>query len=243
MTAAGGSIGGWLSVPPFSLDYANAALSDPAKDAIEDAADVSFVSGSREPAPDRAASCSHSIRLREPWCSCVVTGRMRPDEHPEKVFNALFISQRNSARAPLAAGLLNAMGKGRFRAFSVGEQQGLSIDPVGLEVLAHVGIRPEKVQPRRYEDFVGENAPQLDFVFTLSDTAAGEARPAWPGPLVTAHWRCEDPKKYPQDDPERRRSLIRIRAELERRLRVFLNLPFESLDRMSLQQDARSLRA
>jgi arsenate reductase (thioredoxin) len=161
---------------------------------------------------------------------------MRPDDHPGKVFNALFISQRNSARAPLAAGLLNAMGKGRFRAFSTGEQEGQSLDPVGIEVLAHVGIRPEKVQPRRYEDFEGEDAPPLDFVFTLSDAAAGEARPEWPEKHVTAHWRCEDPKKYPQDDPERRRSLIRIRSQLERRLRVFLNLPFASLDRMSLQQ-------
>jgi protein-tyrosine-phosphatase len=164
---------------------------------------------------------------------------MRLNDHPEKIFNALFISQRNSARAPLASGLLNAMGRGRFRAFSAGERDGLSLDPLGLEVLAHVGIRPDKVQPRRYEDFVAENAPPLDFVFTLSDAAAGEARPAtWPRQLVTAHWRCEDPQKYPQDDPERRRSLIRIRSGLERRLRVFLNLPFESLDRMSLQQGA-----
>jgi arsenate reductase (thioredoxin) len=161
---------------------------------------------------------------------------MRLDDHPEKIFNTLFISQRNSARAPLAAGLLNAMGKGRFRAFSTGVRQAESLDPMGLEVLAHVGIRPDKVDARRYEDFIGENAPPLDFVFTLSDTAAGEARPAWPAQPVTAHWRCEDPEKYPADDPERRLSLIRIRSGLERRLRVFLNLPYESLDRMSLQQ-------
>ena len=160
---------------------------------------------------------------------------MHPDEHPEKVFNTLFISQRNSARAPLAAGLLNAMGKGRFCAFSAGVRQEQSVDPLGLELLAHVGIRPDKVQARRYEDLVGENAPPLDFIFSLSDSAAGETTPVWPGQPVTAHWRCEDPEKFAQDDPERRLSMIRTRSELERRLRIFLNLPFASLDRMSLQ--------
>jgi arsenate reductase (thioredoxin) len=152
-----------------------------------------------------------------------------------KIFNTLFLSQRNSARGPLAAALLNQIGKGRFRAFSAGVRPKQSVDPVGLEVLAHVGIKPDQVQTKRYEDFVGENAPALDFVFTLSDTAAGEAPPVWPGQPVTAHWRCEDPEKYPQDDPQRRLSLIRTRSELERRLRVFINLPFASLDRMSLQ--------
>ena len=34
----------------------------------------------------------------------------------------------------------------------------------------------------------------------------------------------------------RRDRLIRVRSELERRLRVFINLPFEALDRMSAQR-------
>jgi protein-tyrosine-phosphatase len=156
----------------------------------------------------------------------------------ERIFNALFLSQRNSARGPLAAALLNQIGKGRFRAFSAGVRPKQSVDPVGLEVLAHVGIKADQVQTRRYDEFVGENAPALDFVFTLSDTAAGEAPPAWPGPTVTAHWRCEDPERYAQDDPERRLSLIRTRSELERRLRVFINLPLSSLHRMSLLDHA-----
>ena len=153
----------------------------------------------------------------------------------EKVFNALFLSQRNSARGPLAAALLNQIGKGRFRAFSAGVRPKQSVDPMGLELLAHVGIKADRVQTRRYEDFVGEKAPALDFIFTLSDKAAGEPIPVWPGQTVTADWRCEDPEKYAQDDPARRLSLIRTRSELERRLRVFINLPFSSLDRMSLQ--------
>jgi arsenate reductase (thioredoxin) len=77
-------------------------------------------------------------------------------------------------------------------------------------------------------------------VFTLSDTAAGEAPPTWPGHPITAHWRCTDPAQF--DDPdEKRRALLRTRSELERRLRVFANLPLEALDRMSLQAQVDNL--
>jgi protein-tyrosine-phosphatase len=155
----------------------------------------------------------------------------------EKIFNALFLSQRSSARGPLAAALLNRIGRGRFRAFSAGVQPAQSVDPVAVELLAHAGIKDSSLRTNHSDDFLGEDAPPLDFVFTLSDQAAGEAAPAWPSEAVTAHWRCEDPDRYAPDDPERRLSLIRTRAELERRLRAFINLPLASLDRMSLQPD------
>jgi hypothetical protein len=88
--------------------------------------------------------------------------------------------------------------------------------------------------------FSAPDSPPLDFVFTLSDTAAGEAPPSWPGHPITAHWRCTDPEQF--DDPaEHRLALIRTRTELERRLRVFANLPVRSLDRMSLQAHVDAL--
>ena len=154
----------------------------------------------------------------------------------DKTFNVLFLSQRNSARSVVAAALLTSMGKGQFRAYSAGVRPAPSMDPVALEVLAHAGLEPDNATPRRYDEFANSGAPPLDFVFTLSDTAAGEAPPEWPGQPVTGHWRCEDPEKFAREDPERRLSLIRTRAGLERRLRIFINLPFAALDRMSLQQ-------
>jgi hypothetical protein len=89
-------------------------------------------------------------------------------------------------------------------------------------------------------EFSAPQAPPLDFVFTLSDTAAGEAPPLWPGHPITAHWRCDDPQQY-GDETERRVALIRARTELERRLRVFANLPVRSLDRLSLQAHVDAL--
>ncbi|HKE43235.1 MAG TPA: arsenate reductase ArsC [Steroidobacteraceae bacterium] len=154
----------------------------------------------------------------------------------DKVFNVLFLSQRNSARSVLAAALLNTLGRGQFRAYSAGVRPAPSVDPIAMDLLAHVGVAPGGVRPKSCDEFIDNGAPALDFVFTLSDTAAGEAPPLWPGHPVTGHWRCEDPEKFAPDDPERRLSLIRTRAGLERRLRVFMNLPFAALDRMSLQQ-------
>ena len=92
-----------------------------------------------------------------------------------------------------------------------------------------------KHPPQHLRSFVAPDSPPLDFVFTLSDTAAGEAPPVWPGQPFTAHWHCDDPEKY-ETEAERRLSLMRVRSELERRLRLLTNLPVASLDRMSLHK-------
>src|SRR5262245_53720835 len=117
----------------------------------------------------------------------------------EKIYNVLFLSQRNSARSLMAEGLLNSIGRGRFHAFSAGVRPAESVDPMALELLAHAGIKARDARAKHFTEFSGENAPPLDFVFTLSDTAAGEALPRWPGQPVTAHWRCEDPERFAGD--------------------------------------------
>jgi arsenate reductase (thioredoxin) len=152
-----------------------------------------------------------------------------------KVFNVLFLSQRNSARSVMAEALLNHFGKGRFRAFSAGVHPTADIEPIVYELLEHAKVPYMPSKPKHYLDFAREASAPLDFVFTLSDTAAGEPMPVWPGQPVSAHWRAEDPARV-TNAVESRLALIRVRAELERRLRVFLNLPLASFDRMSLQR-------
>jgi arsenate reductase len=153
-----------------------------------------------------------------------------------KSFRVLFLSQRNSARSIMAEAILNAIGKGRFIAHSAGVRVTEGIDPIVLELLEHAQLPTASLRPKHYSEFTGAAASALDFVFTLSDTAAGEAPPVWPGMPLTAHWPSTDPTRYSPDDPERRLALIRVRGELERRLRIFTVLPFPSLDRLSLQQ-------
>lgn len=155
-------------------------------------------------------------------------------------FKMLFLSQRNSARSMMAEAIANSVGRGELQAFSAGVRPAAVIDPIAAELLQHAGVEVPSHPPRHVREFSKHDSPPLDFVITLSDTAAGEAPPSWPGHPITAHWRCEDPEQF--DDPMNRRlSLMRTRAELERRLRVFINLPVQSLDRLSLQQHFDSL--
>ena len=152
----------------------------------------------------------------------------------------LFLSQRNSARSMMAEAIANSVGGGHFDAYSAGVRPSSGIDPLAVELLHHAGLEAPNHPPRHVREFSALDAPLLDFVFTLSDTAAGEAPPTWAGHPITAHWRCADPERF-ETEAEKRLSLLRTRSELERRLRVFMNLPMESLDRMSLQAQISTL--
>jgi arsenate reductase len=155
-------------------------------------------------------------------------------------FRVLFLSQRNSARSMIAEAIANSVGRGQFEAFSAGVRPGTQVDPLAAELLENAGLPVPDHPPQHVREFSAPDSPPLDFVFTLSDTAAGEAPPIWPGHPITAHWHCDDPEMC-EDETERRLALIRARTELERRLRVFANLPVKSLDRMSLQAQVDAL--
>jgi protein-tyrosine-phosphatase len=133
----------------------------------------------------------------------------------------------------MAEAIANAVGNGAIEAHSAGVRPSRGIDAMAVELLRDAGLEAPSHPPQHVREFSAPESPPLDFVFTLSDTAAGEAPPSWPGHPITAHWRCADPERT-QGEAEKRLSLLRTRAELERRLRVFMNLPMRSLDRMSL---------
>jgi arsenate reductase (thioredoxin) len=153
----------------------------------------------------------------------------------DRQYQVLFISQRNSARSIMAEAILNTAGKGEFIAHSAGVRPATAVDPVALELLERAKIATTGLRPRHVDEFARADVPEMDFVFTLSDTAAGEQLPLWRGQPITAHWRSDDPE-HVTDPTEHRLKLIRIRSELERRLRVFINLPLASLDRLSAKQ-------
>jgi arsenate reductase len=153
----------------------------------------------------------------------------------QKIYHVLFLSRRNSARSILAEAILNRDGKGRFQGHSAGVAPASEIDPHIIELLRAVGLPAEGLRPRHFKEFADTGARNLDFVFTLSDTTAGEPLPEWPGLPVTAHWSSTDPIKIEGRDWEKKQAFGRVMAELERRLRIFVSLPHGSLDRMSLK--------
>ena len=153
----------------------------------------------------------------------------------QKNYRVLFLSRRNSARSILAEAILNRDGKGRFRAYSAGVAPVSAIDPLVIELLRSNGLPVDGLRAKHFRDFAAEGAHDLDFVFTLSDTAAHESLPEWPGLPVTAHWSSPDPILVEGAEWQKKQAFARIMSELERRLRIFINLPLDSLDRMSLK--------
>lgn len=159
----------------------------------------------------------------------------------EKIYNVLFLCTGNSARSILAEGILNTLGQGRFRAYSAGSFPKGTVNPLAIETLLNSGHDVSELRSKSWDEFAGPNAPQMDFVFTVCDAAAGEACPAWPGQPMTAHWGFADPSHVEGDDAKRRAAFSKTYHEIAQRIRLFVGLPIERLDRMSLQKQLREL--
>ena len=152
----------------------------------------------------------------------------------DRIYNVLFLCTGNSARSILAEAILNRDGDGRFRAFSAGSYPKGEVHPQALRLLAELDYRTAQLRSKGWEEFSAPGAPPLDFVFTVCDNAAGEVCPVWPGQPMTAHWGIEDPAAV--DGPAQERAFIAAYHALQRRIRIFLCLPLDSIDELSLQK-------
>jgi arsenate reductase len=151
-------------------------------------------------------------------------------------YQVLFLCTGNSARSIMAECALNRWGAGRFRAFSAGSHPRGQVHPMTLEVLRGLGYSTEGLRSKGWDEFAQPGSPPLDFVFTVCDTAAGEACPLWPGQPVTAHWGVEDPAAFVGPPDAQRRLFGRVYFELEARIRVFSSLSFDDVDPLALRR-------
>ena len=159
----------------------------------------------------------------------------------EPVYNVLFLCTGNSARSILAEGLLTNLGKGRFRAFSAGSHPAGQVNPFALELLEKNHFDTSAMRSKSWDVYAQPDAPHLDFVITVCDNAAGEVCPVWPGQPMTAHWGIPDPAAVAGTDEEKRRAFVDAMNQLQRRICMFVNLPFASLDKMKLEQAVREI--
>ena len=159
----------------------------------------------------------------------------------ERIYNVLFLCTGNSARSILAEAILNQIGKGRFRAYSAGSHPAGKVNPYVLDMLAAQNLPVADLRSKSWDEFALPGAPALDFVFTVCDNAAGEVCPVWPGQPVSAHWGIEDPVAVEGDDAARRHAVHTALQLLNRRISVFINLPFAKLDKMTLKQEVDSI--
>lgn len=156
-------------------------------------------------------------------------------------FDVLFICSGNSARSIFAEALLRDLGRGKFQAFSAGIRPNTELNPFALEVLKRNGHDVAGLRAKHVAEFQQPGSIVMDFVFTVCDTSAAEECPPWPGQPITGHWGLPDPVKATGTEAERALVFAQTYAALRRRIMAFVELPFESLSRMSLQSRVDSI--
>lgn len=158
-----------------------------------------------------------------------------------KTYNVLFICTGNSARSLLAEGLLNHLGKGRFRAYSAGSHPKGEVHPLALATLEKMGLPVSGYRSKSWDELAAPGAAPLDFIFTVCDNAAGEACPVWPGQPLTAHWGVPDPAAAQGTQAQRSQAFTDAAVTLRQRIELFLSLPLASLDALSVQRKLREI--
>jgi len=159
----------------------------------------------------------------------------------DRVCNVLFLCTGNSARSTLGEALLNKDGEGRFHAVSAGSQPKSDVHPLTIRDLDAPGYCTEDLTSKSWDTFSATSAPQMDFIFTVCDNAAGKACPLWIGHPMTAHWGIEDPTAAEGNEPEIQRAFAQTARFLKNRTSAFLNLTHPTTARMALQNHLKEI--
>ncbi len=166
-----------------------------------------------------------------------------PMEPPvtDRPFNVLFLCTGNTARSILAEAILRQEGNGRFKAYSAGSQPKGMVNPFALKVLESLHYDTVGLRSKGWDEYAVAGAPEMDFVFTVCDNAAGETCPIWPGHPMTAHWGIEDPAAVEGSDIQKEAAFVAAARYLRNRITAFTNLPLTSLDKMALSTQMREI--
>ncbi|HJV84243.1 MAG TPA: arsenate reductase ArsC [Noviherbaspirillum sp.] len=159
----------------------------------------------------------------------------------DKTCNVLFLCTGNSARSIMAEALVTTMGKGRFRGFSAGSKPGGKVNPFAIEQVRKTGYPVDHLRSKSWDEFAAPDAPQMDFIITVCDNAAGEACPVWPGHPATAHWGFEDPAAVEGTEEQKRAAFEKIFGQIAVRMRAFVSLPLHQLDKHAIRQELRKI--
>ena len=154
----------------------------------------------------------------------------------ERVYNVLFLCTQNSARSILAECALNRLGRGRFKGHSAGSFPRGEVHPYALDLLRNENYVVDALRSKSWDEFAKPDAPALDFVFTVCDSAAEEACPVWPGQPMQAHWGVPDPARAEGTEAERRLAFADTLRMLSQRIDIFCSLPLASIDKLTLKQ-------
>ncbi len=152
----------------------------------------------------------------------------------DRVYNVLFLCTGNSARSIMAEGILRKEGAGRFNAYSAGSHPKGAVNPLAIKMLEEFKYPTDGYRSKPWDEFAAPGAPEMDFVFTVCDSAAGEACPVWPGQPMTAHWGIEDPAAVEGTPIQKEAAFVTAFRYLRNRITVFTALPLRSISEMAL---------
>ncbi len=159
----------------------------------------------------------------------------------QKPYNILVLCTGNSARSILGEALFNTLGAGRFKAYSAGSHPTGRVNPFAIEQIRALGVPVEGLRSKSWDEFAQPDSPQMDFIVTVCDNAAGEVCPLWPGQPVTAHWGFPDPAAVDGTDDQKRAAFAQTLRQIRNRVQLFLSLPLETLDRMAIESRMRAI--
>lgn len=157
------------------------------------------------------------------------------------VYNVLFLCTGNTARSILAEGIMRKEGAGRFNAFSAGSQPKGVVNPYSIKVLRALEYPIDGLRSKSWHEFSKSDAPDMDFVITVCDSAAGEACPVWPGKPMTAHWGIEDPAMVDGTDIEKERAFSLAAKYMRNRILAFVNLPLGTIDSLTVSAKLKAI--
>jgi len=153
-----------------------------------------------------------------------------------KQYNILFLCTHNSARSVLGEALASTHPSGKFVGYSAGSTPSTSINPIARELALEMGYEESKLRSKSWDEYGLPEAPQMDFIITVCDNAAGEVCPVWPGKPATAHWGFPDPSQVKGNDLEKKSAFISVMNGLKKRIDLLASMPLDTLDSMSLKE-------
>ena len=158
-----------------------------------------------------------------------------------KPYQILILCTGNSARSIIAEAIINTLGAGRFVAHSAGSQPAGRVHPLALEKLSAIGYPTAQLRSKSWDEFAATDAPQMDFIITVCDNAAGETCPLWPGQPISAHWGFPDPAAVQGSEAEQRAAFEQVFQRITQRVRLLLDLPLASLDALAIRRELQNI--
>ena len=136
----------------------------------------------------------------------------------KKPIRVLVLCTGNSARSQMAEGLLRHDGGNRFEVASGGVSPG-QVRPEAIEVMSEIGIDISSHRSKSVDEFTNQ---EFDYVITVCDNA-NERCPIFPGKTKRMHWSFDDPAAASGNAEERLTVFRRVRDEIRKRLRLFVD--------------------